>query len=287
MRLEEFIGKQSKKALVLFCLVPAVIVGVIDYLTGPDVSLLILYVVPVLIAAWLMQKKDVVAASFIVASIWALVRLVHPATDLTLVLFWNGLMRLVLFVMLSFLVSGMKEVTLRLDREKTTARTDALTGIMNYRCFFELADMERKRTQRYKRPLTMVYMDIDNFKTINDTLGHTEGDNMLRIVAQTLHKSIRESDIVARLGGDEFVALFQEVDGQLAREIVGKIQKILLNLAHRNKWPTTFSFGVATFVDAPVSVDDMVKKADQLMYTAKNDGKNRIIYREYGREQEV
>jgi diguanylate cyclase (GGDEF)-like protein len=95
------------------------------------------------------------------------------------------------------------------EREKIHARTDSLTGVSNARAFFEVAAVELARARRYQRPFTIAYLDLDNFKQVNDRFGHEVGDDLLQIVARTLREGSRASDFVARMGGDEFVVLLE------------------------------------------------------------------------------
>ncbi len=151
-----------------------------------------------------------------------------------------------------------------------------MTGIANRPAFFEFANIEINRCRRHKYPLTLLYIDCDNFKIINDQFGHQTGDNLLKVIANTLQKIIRATDIVARLGGDEFVILLPGAGYEPAHVVTRKLQKTLLNVMQENKWPITFSFGAVTFNNVPDTVDEIIKRADTLMYSAKQNGKNMI-----------
>jgi diguanylate cyclase (GGDEF)-like protein len=102
------------------------------------------------------------------------------------------------------------ELRSAMEREKEAARTDSLTGAMNSRAFGELATAELHRARRYERPFTIAYVDIDDFKAVNDRFGHSSGDTLLRLVAETMKHNSRAVDVIARVGGDEFVILFPE-----------------------------------------------------------------------------
>jgi diguanylate cyclase (GGDEF)-like protein len=192
----------------------------------------------------------------------------HP-----LVPYWNMLMRSGFFLFVVVILSKLKTA---LEHEKNLSRTDSLTGTANKRAFYELASIEIDRARRYKRPFTAAYIDIDNFKTINDRFGHTIGDCLLQLVATTIRSKTRSTDAVARLGGDEFILLLPETEGESAQKVLHRIQNQLLDAVQKNEWPVTFSIGVATFINPPESVEEMIKKADALMYSAKNSGKNMI-----------
>jgi diguanylate cyclase (GGDEF)-like protein len=188
--------------------------------------------------------------------------------------------RLGTFLVITFLLSTLKHT---LEHEKELARTDSLTGIANRRYLIELASAEINRAGRYKHPFTVVHIDLDNFKAVNDRFGHSAGDALLRLVGSTIRNNIRATDIVARFGGDEFVILLPETGPEPARVITDKIQKISLDLMQKNQWPVTLSLGVVTFIQPPSTVDEMLKISDGLMYAAKNNGKNAIRYELFGR----
>lgn len=163
-------------------------------------------------------------------------------------------------------------------QEKAFSRIDFLTGIQNRRYFIELVNMEINRARRYESPFTLVCIDLDNFKTVNDCFGHSTGDILLRLVARTIRENIRVTDTVARLGGDEFAILLPETVRNVDEVILQKVQKINLDIMRRHGWPVTLSIGVATFTSPPSTVDETLRISDQLMYTAKTNGKNNIRY---------
>ncbi|MDI6740213.1 MAG: GGDEF domain-containing protein, partial [Candidatus Edwardsbacteria bacterium] len=173
--------------------------------------------------------------------------------------------------------SGIRTI---LSRESEMARIDPLTGVANRRFFYEWAELVMEQARRYGRPLTVVYLDLDNFKNINDLWGHQEGDKMLMAVAATIKDTIRKTDIVARLGGDEFVILLPEADQEQARAVVDKLQNRVFALYRKSGQPVSFSMGVVTFHAIPDTVDQLVTAADQLMYKVKATGKSNVIYSE-------
>jgi diguanylate cyclase (GGDEF)-like protein len=175
-------------------------------------------------------------------------------------------------------VSALKSA---LEREKELARTDYLTGAVNSRLFFELVQMEIDRSQRYEHPFTLVYIDLDNFKAVNDQFGHTTGDLVLRAVVSYAKKYLRKIDVIARLGGDEFALLLPETNQESAGVALTKLQGGLLEEMRQNNWPITFSIGVLTCNVAPLKSDELVKMADELMYSVKRGSKNAIRYSTY------
>lgn len=171
-----------------------------------------------------------------------------------------------------------RRLALALDSEKSLSRSDHLTGLANRRAFEESFELECKRSRRYNRPITLVYMDLDNFKKVNDRQGHHTGDEVLVGVAATLRSNLRATDCVARIGGDEFAILLPETNEDASRIILKKLDAVLQELLTRTNWPIGFSFGVVTFPAPLDSLEAMLERADKLMYEAKHSGKGAILY---------
>jgi diguanylate cyclase (GGDEF)-like protein/PAS domain S-box-containing protein len=172
-----------------------------------------------------------------------------------------------------------EKLRVSLENEKNLSRIDFLTKIPNRRAFFEATELELQRAQRYNRPITTVYIDVDNFKHVNDTLGHEIGDKLLRRVAETLRAKTRECNVVARFGGDEFGILLGETPHEGGLAAARNLRNALTKLVGENGWPVSFSIGVATFMDADQSVEEMIAAADELMYEVKKAGKDSISSR--------
>jgi diguanylate cyclase (GGDEF)-like protein/PAS domain S-box-containing protein len=169
-----------------------------------------------------------------------------------------------------------------LENERSLSRIDFLTKIPNRRAFYEATELESQRSRRYRRPLSIVFIDIDNFKDVNDTLGHEMGDDLLRKVAETIRRYTRECNVAARLGGDEFGILLAETGAGGSMAAVSNLRTRLSLLVTTNHWPISFSFGIATFLQPEPSVEDMLRIADELMYEVKRGGKNSIASRVIG-----
>jgi diguanylate cyclase (GGDEF)-like protein/PAS domain S-box-containing protein len=175
-----------------------------------------------------------------------------------------------------------RELQQSLEREQHLARTDGLTGLYNYRHFFELASHEFSAALRYQRLLAVLMFDTDNLKQVNDTLGHSAGDRMLALVAQTAAAQVRAADVLARYGGDEFVVLLPQTSAQQALPIAERIRTSVA-AAHMEteKGPlaVTLSIGIAEIRREPEdeNVERIVRRADQAMYAAKQAGRNRIV----------
>ncbi len=156
---------------------------------------------------------------------------------------------------------------------------DDLTNLYNRRGFSDLGEQYLKLARRTSRGVSLIYLDIDRFKTINDTLGHHVGDRALRSVADTLRETFRRSDIVARMGGDEFAVLAMEASGEDAAQLVERLRKELdeLNEHTKEQFQLSVSVGTTRYVGEDVtSLDDLLAKADAAMYAEKR-GKRRAL----------
>ena len=155
--------------------------------------------------------------------------------------------------------------------------TDSLTGLYNQRHFLAVLEPEMARAKRYCRPLNLICIDLDNFKQVNDALGHLEGDNALRFTAQILQKESRKTDMVFRYGGDEFMVLLIETRSEEAA-IIGRRMKALFDRSWAETWRpkqgcpvVSISMGIAQF-DQHESPEALMRRADSLMYGAKKCG---------------
>jgi diguanylate cyclase len=166
-----------------------------------------------------------------------------------------------------------------LDRVSTQARHDPLTGALNRKGLEEALEREISTFRRKETPLSVALLDIDNFKALNDSLGHSTGDSALTHLAQVARECMRPQDILARYGGEEFVILLPDTAMDQAVEAMTRLQRELtkkLFMAGSEKVLITFSAGVAQVVPAEPGMD-AIRRADQAMYLAKRAGKNRVI----------
>jgi diguanylate cyclase (GGDEF)-like protein len=157
--------------------------------------------------------------------------------------------------------------------------TDSLTELMNRRRFFEVAKIELERTHRYRRTLSVIMIDIDHFKTINDIHGHAAGDLALREVAGRIKHSVRAVDVVARYGGEEFIVLMPETALQEACQVAERVRKSVSDDPIEDNsvevW-ATLSIGVAEMDEQSSNIDTLIRYADQALYAAKAAGRNRV-----------
>jgi diguanylate cyclase (GGDEF)-like protein len=266
----------SKSLLILTSCILVPIVGYLDFLTGSQLSLFILYVGPVSLATYRAGRLAGMLIAFESAVVWYLTDTAgHRIYSHPLFPVWNAIARFALLVAIASF-QGLWA------RERVFARTDFLTGLANRADFFESAKRELYRARRYRHPLSVCYFDIDDFKLVNDRLGHETGDKLLQLLGKTIQGSIRSSDLAARLGGDEFALLLPHTEGAAARALVEKLHELLLVVMRNEGWAVDFSFGVATFLSPPNTADELTRKADELMYAAKMAGKGTIRQELFG-----
>jgi diguanylate cyclase (GGDEF)-like protein len=256
-----------------------ILLGIVDYVTGNEYSFSLFYLIPIALITWYSNPTLGVIIAILSATIWMIADIAagqdfsHPIIHL-----WNTLIRFGFFAIVVYLLSELRKSQ---KAEQGLARTDHVSGAINSRYFDELLEMELSRSRRYMHPFTLVYIDLDNFKQVNDKFGHTEGDKLIRFIVDELKLQIRNTDIVARLGGDEFVILFPEVAQQEAQVIMSKIYSHLTTELRQKFSSVTFSAGAVTYIAVPESITETIKIADELMYTVKNGTKNDIRYSIY------
>jgi len=163
------------------------------------------------------------------------------------------------------------------DRLVNLAQTDPLTALPNRRYFIELLEREFARARRYHRPLTLLYLDLDEFKELNDRHGHLFGDEILRGASRSLKAVLRSTDLLARIGGDEFAVLLPETNLAGAQNVASKLRRALMAFGKQISPmipPLTFCGGISHLREGDTSIDDMLGRADSAQYLAKETGKD-------------
>lgn len=168
-----------------------------------------------------------------------------------------------------------------LEKVEHLAITDELTQLYNYRHFFNILTNEVYRAARYGNPLSLIIMDIDNFKKFNDAYGHPQGNFILSLVSEIFKNNVRNTDTVARYGGEEFVIVSPENDKQSAYVLAERIRKDVEKFCRPdvNKdvpVPVTISIGIASLPDDTSDAEGLIQKADEALYQAKKEGKNKV-----------
>lgn len=271
------IANAPKWLVTVAALVILATVGFLDLLTDPYLAFSSLYVLPVLIASWRGPRAAGIVVATIGGVVWTLALVPHlPETTASFVSFWNLVMRVSTLALVAWLVG---ELRAQLAFAERRARTDHLTGLATRRWFLEHLVREVERARRYARPLTIGYIDIDDFKLVNDTYGHQAGDRLLQRVARTVQEQVRDVDLAGRLGGDEFLLLLPETGTDDACATIARLAEALRSAAQDEGYPVTFSIGVLTFQHPPDDASAAIGQADELMYEVKRTGKDGFLHR--------
>lgn len=256
-------------------LITTAVIGYFDHQTGAHISMMLLYALPILTAARLCGKNEGIAISVLAATCWFIVNYLHkPAEISDAIISWNAFTRLGIFTLLAYTISLQARLRRALEREKLRADTDRLTGLLNKGAFRERVEEEIQRAKRYSHPLSLAFIDLDNFKQVNDIQGHARGDKLLQQVSETIVHAIRKTDFAGRIGGDEFTICFPETGDEQVRLAIKKLVQSLDIMTSQSGWQVTASVGVVTCREICDTYDALLGKADKLMYVAKEKGKN-------------
>lgn len=274
-----FVSQYRRQWLALG-LVSLLLVAAIDYATGFTLRFTVLYMVPLLIFTWVTGRLFGILLSIVACTSWAYIDVIAGRyNDDPKLLYWDWGAVLAGFILL---VIGLSALRKALEDAHFQSRKDVLTGLVNKGGFYQVVSAEIEMCRRYKRTLSIAYIDCDNFKLVNDKFGHHVGDNLLRVIARTMSRKLRTSDLPGRLGGDEFAVMLPETNAEACRMVIEMLQQRLLHDMKEHDWPVTFSVGIATFVRMPASIEDMIHQADKLMYSVKHSSKGAIKQEVFG-----
>lgn len=261
-------------------LITLLIAGIawLDFVSGPDVHLFVFYLMPILLVTnGLGQVAGILMSILCVACNVAIAWFVNPGfavPDLV-----TAAARLLMSVL----------VVIAWGRLQTMGRalaelslTDPLTGLQNRRACVLRGDVELARMRRSGECLSLMYIDLDNFKSVNDSHGHKGGDRVLRATAEGLREFLRRSDLAVRIGGDEFAVILPATGRDGGRRLGEEVRSCLRLLYIKEGVAVTASVGVATFYTAPESFEEVLHFSDQLMYQIKRNGKDGVLQRDVG-----
>lgn len=257
------------------CALGVTAAGWTDYITGLQIRTYPLYFIPIAYGAWHLSRKLSAALAAACATAWLASNL-STGESYESAYIWpiNFGAQLAAFTLVAALIS---ELRARLVVEQNLARLDGLTGLLNKRAFHERAELLVAVSQRAGTPFTLAYVDLDNFKQVNDQHGHDKGDEALISLARMLTTSLRAGDVVARLGGDEFALMLTGAKQDAATITLERLRQQVQSSMSARKWPITLSVGALCFETAPGSLADALTATDALMYRAKQGGKNRVL----------
>ena len=252
------------------------LVGMVDYLIGFELSVSVLYVGPVAIAAWYSGRRAGIAIAVLsCVSLYTADAAAGHLYSRPEIPFWNMLITFGFFVIIASLLTLVRR---SLSDQQHLARIDGLTGLFCRRIFDARLEHDLALARRRKGILAVAYIDVDDFKAVNDRYGHVGGDRVLKEISKVLKDSIREADTAARIGGDEFALVLPDTDARGAHQIVSEIVRKLHDAFAARNWQVTCSIGVVTILDSAVSPESAMGAADKVMYEAKAKGKDAVEF---------
>jgi GGDEF domain-containing protein len=213
-----FIGRRSPVTIVVAAIVLVSVIGILDYYLGQNFSSALFFVIPVAGVVWFVGDRPAIAISVLSAFSLFATDFAFRTGQHEVLMAWNAIFPFFFFILLVVLISMLKNA---LSREELLARTDPLTGLFNRRYFGVLAENEIVSSRRYDHPVSFAYIDVDNFKRVNDTRGHEAGDEVLCVLGSVFRKNLRATDRLARFGGDEFAILLPEARAEAAASALG------------------------------------------------------------------
>jgi diguanylate cyclase (GGDEF)-like protein len=261
------------------------VVGAVDFLTGVEYRIYPLYFLPLSLAAWYLGRPAALTAAIFSACAWlgsnymAGLRFSQPNAWIV-----NFLTQTAAFIVVAMLIATLKR---GVTRERLLSRIDPLTSLLNGRAFYHEARRILELSRRYGHAVTLAYVDLDDFKSINDTLGHARGDDVLRRAGGVLTRSVRKSDLTARVGGDEFVVLLAETGPDRAAFVLERLRTLFAETVGATAGAVTVSVGAVSFTASPVDVDELLQRADAALYTAKTAGKNHVTVEVVDRPRQI
>jgi len=252
----------------------ALAVAGVDFFTGSEIRIYPFYFLPIALAAINLSRRDAVLNALACAGLWAFSNYQAGLRYSVDGIFgWNIVVQGTAFAFVAWLISNLKESHVR---ESEQARADSLTGLLNGRAFHEQAPHLLALCKRESSPVVMAYIDLDNFKSVNDTHGHRRGDDVLQIAAQVMKATLRTSDILGRLGGDEFAVFLPSTTADEAHETLERLRESISSAMTAAGCEVTASIGAAAYSSAPLGLDELIDAADSAMYVVKASGKNRV-----------
>lgn len=213
-----FLESKGKTFNVIFGIVWTALFGALDIFAPVNASFSFLYLFPIAFVTWFGGKGAGFVISLVCAAFWS----IDNAGDKNIISVWNILSTIAIFVTVSVMISKIHKL---LKRERKLSRRDPLTDVMNVRAFSEIVEYEILRLNRDGSPFSVAYLDLDNFKTVNDLYGHKKGDDLLKAVVTNLSGNLRQTDVIARVGGDEFAIFLPSTDSTEVRIVMEKTDK--------------------------------------------------------------
>lgn len=253
--------------------------AIVQFGVGVNINIAPFYIFPLLFSSWYGSKKGGVFLAVFSVILLTIVEVIVSENSIdTFELILFATPYLIAYPLSVVLITNFRTVH---QVEIVAADTDKLTGAHSVRSFYAELAGEILRSKRYGHVFSLAYIDIDNFKKINDSRGHSEGDKLLKEVANCLRESLRATDIIARLGGDEYACLFPVTNQEEVKAAFDKASGLLKEKMKKHEWKVSFSVGVISFENTPNDIKKTIEIADRLMYSVKNNNKGNIAYQVY------
>lgn len=275
MSIGHWIKRQNKYTIFLIAFGLFFLDEYIDSLVGPQVNISFFHLIPIFLIVWNSGFWAGTAYSVFCTIVIGWVETIQGGHAFTGPLLFNACANLVFYASFSLVLDKLNK---NLEVITRMAERDGLTGLLNFNAFIQKAERALDGAIIRKEPVTVAYFDVDNFKKINDSLGHREGDEVLRMVGKAPLALLRETDLFGRVGGDEFVILLPGLSPEQAGKKLSEIFELLGRSLWEKQKTVTFSLGAVTFLPPPPNCKNAIHEADQLMYQAKRNGKNRLLH---------
>jgi len=266
------VKKMKPVPAILLVLAAIGAISFVDYATGNELSVSVLYLIPITVAVFLLGRNFGLAVSVLSSSLIIIMDLLAgKAYPNLLIPAWNAVAGFLYYVFHALLLSTLIG---QLRTIRSVSYKDPLTDAANWRYFEEYLGANLRELSRQAGKLAVAYLDIDDFKSLNDRWGHSVGDEVLKEVVRVAKGNIRANDMIARLGGDEFAILLTDIDYERSAEVLGRIKHELIAEMEKREWKVTFSMGATVFSDARLSIRQIMQEVDRAMYAVKNSGKD-------------
>lgn len=282
-RYTNFYKTESRWKIAIETLVMVVFITWVLWYTGKLASPLVnAYLLVIITSALALGKLTTMFEMALISACFVLLGGNSPSGEVLTLAYVGGMIAQLAPMLLVAYITTMFSADIRfgLNRARLLSETDDLTGIYNMRGFAIVADRLFNQAVRYNRNTSLLMIDVDNLKSVNDLNGHEAGNQLLKLVAKCIETELRHTDVLARYGGDEFVALLPEAPSGMALEVAQRIIKAIANTPlefEGTRIGASVSIGLATYPDDGRSVDTIQARADRAMYMAKEQGRNRVV----------
>jgi len=283
--LVRWMGTLERRPAALYAVALGMIalIALADYVTGDEILLFILQLLPVSILAWGAGLYAGLAGAVIATGAVLISYVALAGGEFRTLHAWDAAVSFTSNAVVAWVVARLKAAHLRvlslLEVERRMAREDPLTALASVRAFRERLRLELDRMKRQPKPLSLLYLDLDDFKRVNDERGHGAGDELLVRVGRLLHALTRKIDLCGRLGGDEFAVLMPETNATDALAVAHRVREGMQRPFAEGGAGIRLSAGVGTFLTPPVDEQVPMNQVDGLMYEAKRGGKARVVHR--------